>query len=257
VTTATDTPADCSIIPDGSRVTVQGQVTPATTLQAKVSLPVPQRFVLEQFTADLQAEGITWHDTGGVASPANGYRLLAMHNSPPLREIIRPMLKNSDNHMAEQLRWATLAQCGARGNALDAQYAALLANLCRQAQLPCAEMSLVDGCGLSRRNRVSPAAMTQLLAYIATSPYASLFTDALPIAGVDGTLKDRMAGTPAANNAHAKTGTMAGVCTLAGYVTTQSGERLVFSIFINGYHGHASKPRALQDAIVAYLAGLQ
>jgi D-alanyl-D-alanine carboxypeptidase len=99
--------------------------------------------------------------------------------------------------------------------------------------------------------------MTMLMEYGATTSYSNSLKNALPLAGVDGTLKDRMCGTPAANDARAKTGTMTGVCTLAGYVTTQGGEHLVFAIFLNGYQGNSSKSRALQDSIVEYLAGIQ
>ena len=296
-TDATTGDNDCGIVPLGYQITVQGKVPAGKEVLAMVSMPDPDRFVLEQFAADLQAEGITLrvcpppderatltvrplepHENltgatgdsmpGDLTPPALQItlrlapfdmapdRALASHISPRLRDVIRPMLKNSDNHMAEQLRWSLLAHLGIHEQ-FGPHYAALLADLCRQARLPLGEVHLVDGCGLSRLNRLSPYAMTQLLAYFSASPFADMFKDALPVAGVDGTLKDRMIGTPAANDAHAKTGTMTGICTLAGYVTTQGGEHLVFTIFINDYQGHASKPRALQDTLVGYLAGLR
>jgi D-alanyl-D-alanine carboxypeptidase/D-alanyl-D-alanine-endopeptidase (penicillin-binding protein 4) len=65
--------------------------------------------------------------------------------------------------------------------------------------------------------------------------YATVFREALPIAGVDGTLRNRMKGTVAENNLRAKTGSLSSAATLSGYVTTAAGENLVFSIMVNNY----------------------
>jgi D-alanyl-D-alanine carboxypeptidase/D-alanyl-D-alanine-endopeptidase (penicillin-binding protein 4) len=87
--------------------------------------------------------------------------------------------------------------------------------------------------------------------------HAQVFRDALPIAGVDGTLRSRLKGTPAEKNALAKTGTLAFVNTISGYVTSAAGERLVFSIMLNAYSNPDPKfsGRAEVDALVAMLAG--
>jgi D-alanyl-D-alanine carboxypeptidase/D-alanyl-D-alanine-endopeptidase (penicillin-binding protein 4) len=86
---------------------------------------------------------------------------------------------------------------------------------------------------------------------------AEAYLQALPIAGVDGTLKSRMKGTPAAGNVRAKTGTLRWANSLSGYVTTAAGERLVFSIMLNRYQN--SDPnrsaRTELDAIAVMLAG--
>ena len=113
-----------------------------------------------------------------------------------------------------------------------------------------------EGTGLSRRDLVTPNALAHLLGYMATQPYAAALHDALPIAGVDGTLIGRMRGTAAENNVHAKTGSMTYVHCLAGYVTTAAGERLAFAIMLNNYEPPVDAPRASSDldAIAVLLA---
>jgi D-alanyl-D-alanine carboxypeptidase/D-alanyl-D-alanine-endopeptidase (penicillin-binding protein 4) len=92
-----------------------------------------------------------------------------------------------------------------------------------------------DGSGLSRHNLVTPAALVQLYTYMAKqSKYASVWYDALPVGGVDGTLRSRFADSRTSGNVHAKTGTIDQVSALSGYVTTAAGEKLVFSIIVNG-----------------------
>lgn len=106
---------------------------------------------------------------------------------------------------------------------------------------------LTEGTGLSRRDLVTPAAMTRLLSFLAAQAYATPLHDALPVAGVDGTLIHRMHDTPAAGNVHAKTGSMSHVHCLAGYVTTASGERLAFDIMLNNYDAPPGAPSASSD----------
>jgi D-alanyl-D-alanine carboxypeptidase/D-alanyl-D-alanine-endopeptidase (penicillin-binding protein 4) len=101
---------------------------------------------------------------------------------------------------------------------------------------------------------VTAEATLQLLVYMSRHRYAAAFRDALPVAGVDGTLKNRMKWTPAAGNARAKTGTLGGVATLSGYVTSAAGERLVFSIMINNSLDEFDVRRNFIDNIVVLLA---
>src|SRR5260363_107911 len=92
-----------------------------------------------------------------------------------------------------------------------------------------------EGSGLARANLVTPAATVALLQYMNRHSAARIFKEALPVAGVDGTLKNRMKNTAAQNNARAKTGTLQYVYALSGYVTTAAKERLAFSIMLNHY----------------------
>ncbi len=92
-----------------------------------------------------------------------------------------------------------------------------------------------DGSGLSRHNLITPNSAVRLYTYMAKqSRYAQIWRDSLTIGGVDGTLQNRFKGTIAAANVRGKTGTIDQVSALSGYLNTASGEKLVFSILING-----------------------
>lgn len=129
------------------------------------------------------------------------------------------------------------------------------------------DVVLEEGSGLSRRDVITPEATVALLAYASKTRWSDVYRNALPIAGVDGTLQNRMKGTPAAGNVRAKTGTLRYVYTLSGYVTTAAGERLAFSIMLNNYNaersdssvvqapGASTAPRDEMDAIAIMLAG--
>ena len=129
---------------------------------------------------------------------------------------------------------------------------------------------LEEGSGLSRRDVITPEATVALLSYMSRSRWAEVYKNALPVAGVDGTLQNRMKGTSAAGNVHAKTGSLRYVYTLSGYVTSAAGEHLAFSIMLNNYYsaertaalGESSAGRAAPpaprddlDAIAIMLAG--
>jgi D-alanyl-D-alanine carboxypeptidase/D-alanyl-D-alanine-endopeptidase (penicillin-binding protein 4) len=115
-------------------------------------------------------------------------------------------------------------------------------------------LSLVDGSGLARQDLVSAESTVELLTYMSRHRYAQVFRDALPVAGVDGTLRNRFKNTPAANNLRAKTGTLANVSSLSGYLTTAAGERLVFSMMVNHYTDERTSRTNLMDQIALLLA---
>lgn len=108
-----------------------------------------------------------------------------------------------------------------------------------------------DGSGLSRHNLITPAAVVRLYTYMAKeSKYSQVWRDALTIAGVDGTLKNRMVGTRAANNLRGKTGTIDQVSALSGYVTTAAGEQLVVSFIVNGVNTGRDRTSMMDDIVV-------
>ena len=127
-------------------------------------------------------------------------------------------------------------------------------NLLRQAGVNDNEVALNDGSGLSRNDLISANTTIQLLTFMSKHKYFAQFREALPIAGVDGTLRTRMRGTPAEGNVRAKTGSLSSVASLSGYVTTASGEHLVFSMMLNNYPDAAAVRRDSIDAIAVLLA---
>jgi len=217
----------------------------------------------------------------------DSFRELGFVSSPPMRELVKRMMKPSQNLHAQLL----LLQVGAadtetaiatdRQSRTDAgppksdvsrpastpppiertEIAGIkaLEQFLRKAGIPIDEVHLIEGSGLSRHNLITPAATVALLRYMDKHQTAADFRESLPVAGVDGTLRNRMKETPAAGNARAKTGSLSLVDTLSGYVTTAVGERLAFSLMINNYSPGPSdrSARAELDEIVALLAGLR
>ncbi|HEU4795051.1 MAG TPA: D-alanyl-D-alanine carboxypeptidase/D-alanyl-D-alanine-endopeptidase [Pyrinomonadaceae bacterium] len=113
---------------------------------------------------------------------------------------------------------------------------------------------LDDGSGLSRNDMITADATVQLLTFMSKHRYANVFYDSMPIAGVDGTLRNRMRGTPAEKNVRAKTGSLSSASSLAGYVTTAAGEKLAFAIMVNNYPRDLNARAACIDPIAVLLA---
>ncbi len=124
----------------------------------------------------------------------------------------------------------------------------------KSAGIAAESLRLNDGSGLSRDDMITAEATVQLLTFMNKHRYADVFRAALPIAGVDGTLRNRMRNTPAQNNVRAKTGSLSSAASLGGYVTTAAGEKLAFAIIVNNY-GPDVEPRAMCiDPIAVLLA---
>jgi len=113
---------------------------------------------------------------------------------------------------------------------------------------------LDDASGLSRNDMITADASVQLLTFMSKHRYASVFRDALPIGGVDGTLRNRFKGTPAENNVRAKTGSLSSAASLGGYLTTAGGEKLAFSIMVNNYPHDLDPRSSCIDPITILLA---
>ena len=127
-------------------------------------------------------------------------------------------------------------------------------NFLRQAGIGDNDVALNDGSGLSRNDLISANTTVQLLIFMTKHKYFEQFREALPIAGIDGTLRTRMRGTPAEGNVRAKTGSLSSVASLSGYVTTAGGEHLVFSMMLNNYPDASAVRRDSIDAIAVLLA---
>jgi D-alanyl-D-alanine carboxypeptidase/D-alanyl-D-alanine-endopeptidase (penicillin-binding protein 4) len=112
---------------------------------------------------------------------------------------------------------------------------------------------LEEGSGLSRTNRVTPAATVALLRFMATHPQHKVWKDSLPVGGMDGTLKNRFKTGHALRNVRAKTGSLRGVHALGGYLTTAGGEELVFALYANQAQSDP-QARARMDRFVEILA---
>jgi D-alanyl-D-alanine carboxypeptidase/D-alanyl-D-alanine-endopeptidase (penicillin-binding protein 4) len=186
---------------------------------------------------------------------------IASVQSPPLSVIAAQTLKPSQNLYTELIlrtlgKFAPPLEAAASSERTSVEDGIeAVKRFLREAGIePRGTFVQADGSGLSRHNYITADGTTRLLTYMSTHRYSNAFRDALPIAGVDGTLRTRLKGTPAAGNLRAKTGTINAVASLSGYVTSAAGERLVFSIILNNYPEESSSRRSFLDAIAVLLA---
>ena len=119
-----------------------------------------------------------------------------------------------------------------------------------KAGVPSDQYLFYDGSGLSRQNLVTPQALVQLLRYAAEQPWGASFRESFPIAGVDGSLSDRFKGGNAQGRVFGKTGSLGGVKSLSGYASTDSGDRVAFSILTNNFNLPAKRVTDAIDEIV-------
>ena len=175
---------------------------------------------------------------------------LIVDHSPPLPEIADVLMKWSRNGYAETLLMA-LAPASEPATAATG-LAALRETLSEWGLQD--EIAARDGSGLSRYDALTPHALTALLQRIAGDPSRlEIFRSTLPVAGVSGSLADRMKGTSAEGRVAAKTGSMSGVRALSGYITTSDGEPLAFSFLVNNYRVPSSEIDAVMDRALVRL----
>jgi D-alanyl-D-alanine carboxypeptidase/D-alanyl-D-alanine-endopeptidase (penicillin-binding protein 4) len=197
---------------------------------------------------------------GDIVSGVAPYHssLLASHESKPLPVLIKEMLKKSDNIIAGSLFKKIGELYTEQPGSWKNGSLAVKAILAKKAAIDTSQMNIMDGSGISPENRIKPIQMMQVLefAYHHT-PTNSAFVSALPLAGVDGTLKRRLYNV--SRKVRAKTGTLAerGVVSLAGYTITKDKEPVGFVIIVNGRRGYDWKYRAMEDKIVTALANYQ
>ena len=172
--------------------------------------------------------------------------------SLPMRNIIPALMKPSQNQIAEILLKTIGLERGGMGTADSARK--IVGQLLLSWGVQPDGFVIRDGSGLSRHDLVSPETIVRVLDRIQQDTAFAVFYNAMPIAGVDGTLKDRMKGTPAEGNVHAKTGSIASARSLSGYVTTADGERLIFSVLSNNWTTPSSEVTGIADQIAAALA---
>jgi D-alanyl-D-alanine carboxypeptidase/D-alanyl-D-alanine-endopeptidase (penicillin-binding protein 4) len=224
-------------------------------LQVLRTVGEPTGYAADVFRAALAQQGIKLRgSTSTGPTPPNPVELASLQ-SMPLAELDVPFLKLSNNTIAEILVKSMGRQVYGDGS-WPAGLQAVRDYLVR-AGLNTDTLQLEDGSGLSELNLLTPEQVTRLLVYVQQEPWFDDWYAALPVAGtpgalVGGTLEARMVDTPAAGNAHAKTGSLVTASALSGYVDDAAGDRLVFSAIENHYLGSA--PKDIEDALVEALA---
>lgn len=196
-------------------------------------------------------------DTDFTPAPLSSLVEIASRQSPPLSVIARETLKPSQNLYTELLLRQLAAPLGnaqpAVGITAENGLEALRAFL-RLAGIAESGVVGADGSGLSRSDFVTADAVVRLLTFMDKHAFRQAFRDALPVAGVDGTLRNRLRGTRAAGNLIAKTGTLSTATSLSGYVTSRGGERLAFSFIINNYTDDVDPRTRFTDLLAVLLA---
>lgn len=219
------------------------------------SVEAPALYAATVLDELLTARGIAVLGAPRLAPLAGAADTIALHVSDPLASSIRNFLKISDNLTGEQLVKTIGAETVGPPGSYEKGLAAERAFLAREVGLDTLAFRLADGSGVSRYNLVTARQILRLLGWMTSRPdLAPAWLEALPVAGVDGTLEDRLEGTAAEGRARAKTGTLSGVTALSGYVASASGERLAFSLVLEFFVGPAGPRRAVQDSVVAALA---
>ena len=195
----------------------------------------------EQFAAALRRGGVVLADAAAVKDglqsrpnrlPAGATFIVARTHS--IDHVMLEMMKESNNLFAESMFYQTALHSGHRpATAKDARK--LERDVMLRAGLLPQQYRIADGSGLSLYNYLSAEAITMLLRYawFDNRIYSHLLPT-LPVAGQDGTLKKRFVGTPAESNVQAKTGTLTGITSLAGYCTSADGHRLCFAVIVQG-----------------------
>lgn len=200
--------------------------------------------------ADVAVEGGVRRAEPGERRPEAGWT--ASIRSRPLGELLPRMLKRSDNQMAESLLRAVGREEGEEGSP-ESGIRVVMERLADWGVDPDA-VRLSDGSGLSRYDRITPAALVRMLRAVWREPGFDAFARSLPEAATDGTLSGRLLGTPAARNLHGKTGSLSEVRALSGYVEDGAGQTLVFSLLLNGYDAPGDVAVALEDLMVEQLS---
>jgi D-alanyl-D-alanine carboxypeptidase/D-alanyl-D-alanine-endopeptidase (penicillin-binding protein 4) len=212
----------------------------------------PALYAAKLLTEALRAKGIKVTGKPGAGQVPETARLLKQQFSAPLRRLLKRMEKDSDNFFAEILvkgLGKDFYEEGSTQAGLEVSRATLAA-----IGLDPASYRLLDGSGLSYEDRLAARDLVRILGAARQEPDYDDFYDALAIAGVDGTLEDRMRDTAAAGNAHAKTGTLNIAVCLSGYVTSANDRMVGYAILVNGSAVSWANATAAQDDIVEMLA---
>jgi D-alanyl-D-alanine carboxypeptidase/D-alanyl-D-alanine-endopeptidase (penicillin-binding protein 4) len=210
----------------------------------------PDQYLHGVFKALWTELGGTLH--GGVRegrAPA-GAGPFATFDSPPAADVLRDMNKFSNNVMARQVFLTLAAEAlGPPGRYENGARAVAAWLAARRLEVP--ELVIENGSGLSRRDRISAAGLGRLLVAAYRSPVMPEFIATLPLVAYDGTMKQRLKADRVSGQAHVKTGSLADVRSLAGYVLDRNGRRFAVVFFVN--HPNAGAAQAAQDALLRWV----
>lgn len=207
-----------------------------------------------------QAVRQLWAELGGTLGPGDaeaaapaGAVVLATHRGRPLAEVMRGVMKSSDNALSRLIYLQLGAQAAREGEPTLAAADRVVRDWFRERGVEVQGLVMDNGSGLSRHERISPAQLARVLRVAQAGRLAPDLLATLPIAGEDGTLSRRLRDGPATGLARLKTGTLRDAVGLAGFVPDASGRPWVFVAFVN-HPDAAAQGRPVLDALVNWVA---
>lgn len=243
-------------LPDGSgeRVIVRGALMPGAeprTFWRAVAMP--EQYAAGVLRAQLEAQGVRVRGPVAVGrAPATARELLRFRGEP-LALAVQRLNKYSNNFIAEQLVKALGAEASGAPGSWPKGIRAVRDYLDGIGAVATGTV-IVDGSGLSHRNRVAPASLVQVIREASRRfDWGPEFLASLPLGGLDGTLEDRMEESPPP--VRGKTGHLRHVASLSGVLRSGEGDRLAFAVIVNGARADAERVDAAIDAFVGALAG--
>ncbi|MBI5806571.1 D-alanyl-D-alanine carboxypeptidase/D-alanyl-D-alanine-endopeptidase [candidate division TA06 bacterium] len=217
------------------------------------SISEPALYSGALFVQILEDQGIRFTGRARIGQTPESLACLALHESPPLYAMIQKMNKESDNFIAEMLFRQVSRDSMAFASSGPDTFNGVEKTLHRMGFAP-GSFKVADGSGLSRYNLCYPRMVAEVLMTLYGDPLLQTeLLEALPLAGVDGTLYRRMQNSGAKIRVRAKTGTMTGVSCLAGFAFGADDKVYCFVIMFNNYPGKAVEVRRVQDAILEKL----
>lgn len=234
---------------NGNNIVVKGNVEGKRT--GMVNIYSSRDFFMHTFLERLQAKGIQCpvnYAFNELQKDSLSVQIALFETA--IQDVINQIMKESDNLNAEALLCRLGAQATGKKHISDEDGLSVIRKQIKALGEDPDYYKLADGCGLSNYNYISPKLLIAFLkfAYSRTDVFQKLYK-ALPIGGVDGTLKYRMKrGTPSYKNVHAKTGSFTAINCLAGYLRTTNGHEIAFAI-MNQNVLSGAKARAFQDAV--------
>jgi D-alanyl-D-alanine carboxypeptidase/D-alanyl-D-alanine-endopeptidase (penicillin-binding protein 4) len=232
-------------------VVAAGQVDTLTLAQTNAPATAARALSHALAAQGVRVDSVLVVRTPGAAGDTAGMRRIGTLESPPLADIVTAILQPSQNWMAEQLLKTLGAETGGGGSWADG-LAVERKYLRERAGVDSLAFDLRDASGLSAQNLLTPTAIVALLDHARAAPWGERYRSALAAPGVPGTLASRL---PALRDRlQGKTGTITHVNSLSGFLLTDGGRELTFSILSNGSGVPAGLVRAAIDSTVTLLA---
>lgn len=237
--------------PGSTQQSIEGTIPAGETdFVVKAAMPDPPLVAALTFIKKLKEAGVEIF--GSIAKAGTGESInctiIGTQLSPLLKDLIVPLNKESLNLYAEHL----LCEIGRKSHNEPTVAKGIEAyqQFCLDKGIDTKGFFPVDGSGLSRSNALTPKTLVETMKIMYDSKYRTIFFGALPIAGVDGTLRHSFKGTPLEKNVTAKTGSMSRVRSIAGMLKTKSGKTVLFAILLNNFSLKSAETAKLLESIL-------